>query len=828
MGRRLLATLLAAPLAGAPPASADVRIDPERVEVRAEGGTATITRDPLRIAFADASGTVVLREVDGAGARPLPVAPVPSPVPLGQDAVRAPALYAPLHFSVGTGAVVQAPAAQYVGNLVTGLQAGVSYSATRVLTARADGDAAELTVATTDPTGRTLRVRVAPAPNGALRVSAAPSDPTGVVAVGDAFDAAPGEAYRGFGGRHNAIDQRGEDFVNWTQQENTGSGYAASGPDDRTLFPNGRTAAYYVQSLFASSAGYGFLLDRDELSRWRIGSDDPRRWQVQVAAGRLDYEVFPARDPAEAIRRLTATNGRHRAPPDWALGGLWDAAVRYPADNPADYLASVRRDLEDFDRYGTPVEGYRIEGWEFLSRDQLRELIGELRRRGIHPLLYFRAFVGRDQIGTDRPSAFDEAVAKGYVAMRADGSPYTFISNFQAEAALLDVTDPAAVRWWQGRIREALELGADGFMQDFGEQTLADMRFEDGSTGLEMHNRFGKLFHRITREEVDRWEREHPGANIWFFVRTGYSGTPGSAASEGATFAGDGTTDFSRSSGLASQTPDMLNRAVGGAWGFTTDVGGYFDIGPYPKTSEELLDRWAAWAALSPYFRLHGSVLNGPHRPWDYGEDMAARYNAYTRLHLAARPLLRRLLREAQRTGTPPLRPLWLAAPGDPAAAREDQEWLLGDDVLVAPVVEQGARGREVTFPGGCWRSPESGLEVRGPARREVAAGLGELPYFFRCGTAPFAAAARGGATLPARRACRSRRAFRIHLRARGVAAVRVYVNGRRVRASRRGARVDLRGLPRRRVTVRILTLTRDGRRRVATRTYRTCVPRRR
>ncbi len=107
-------------------------------------------------------------------------------------------------------------------------------------------------------------------------------------------------------------------------------------------------------------------------------------------------------------------------------------------------------------------------------------------------------------------------------------------------------------------------------------------------------------------------------------------------------------------------------------------------------------------------------------------------------LHLAARPLILKLWGDAERTGIPVTRPLWLQYPGDPVAAKQDQEWLLGPNVLVAPVVSQGARSRTVYFPAGCWRSPVTGARYHGPVSQTVAASLDQLPYFFACGTTPF------------------------------------------------------------------------------------------
>jgi alpha-D-xyloside xylohydrolase len=184
----------------------------------------------------------------------------------------------------------------------------------------------------------------------------------------------------------------------------------------------------------------------------------------------------------------------------------------------------------------------------------------------------------------------------------------------------------------------------------------------------------------------------------------------------------------------------MLNRAVGGAYGFGTDIGGYFDL-TTPPTTKELFLRWAEWAALSPVFRLHGAGPTGTHTPWSFDSQTVKVYRRLSRLHLDAVPLIMRLWHHASRTGIPPTRPLWLAYPNDRRARRQDQEWLLGDDLLVAPVVVDGARSRSVYFPAGCWRDPATGKRYRGPRSATVDAPLARLPRFTRCGTHPFGGA---------------------------------------------------------------------------------------
>lgn len=728
------------------PAEARLQVTPGRIIVTsASGARAVISRQPFGIAFSSARGSQLLREVPAAASL-AQIAPLPQ-TQFGKPLPSPPTLYSPLTFLVGTQSITATPTTQWEGNLQSVTEGGVAYHAKGVEGVQARGGGARLTLSTTDPTGRKLVVLVAPGADGGIHVSARPQPATGVATMADAFTSPGGEAFHGFGGRHDALDQRGRAFYNWIDQENLSSGSAdgltkpTAGSD--FLFPNGSLAGYYDQAAFVSSRGYGFLLEDPELSHWRMASDRRDAWQVENGAPHLDYTVLPSGAVKQAVSALNGVTGRHPAPPAWSLGITFDREVRFPSDPPAQYYGEVESDLANFHRYHVHVDAYRIEGWAELPEAQLRQVIAQLRALRIHPQVYFRAFVGTDTTGTDFPADYNYAISHGYVATRADGSPYVFVANFNAPTALIDFTNPAARRWWAGRVRHALGLGADGFMQDFGEQVMPDMHFHDGSTGLEMHNRYPVLYHQTTRQIVDAYERSHPGRRIFFYTRSGYSGTPGSSAYENANFAGDETTDWSRSGGLASLTTDMLNRAVGGAFGYTTDIGGYFDIGPYQPTTKELFIRWAEWAALSPFYRLHGSLLAGMHTPWSYDGQTVSIYKRLGQLHARLVPYILRSWRAADRFGIPLTRPLWLAYPGDPRAARQDQEWLLGSDLLAAPVVGAGAASRGAYLPAGCWRLRGRGSRLLGPRSLTVPAPLGSAVYFTRCGRDPLRGVAR-------------------------------------------------------------------------------------
>lgn len=732
-----------APLASTTPSTSApaVVIDAAQASMTTSTAAVVVQRQPFGLRF-ERGGTVALQQVQNPDAAPQLIAAVNEPALLGSELPKTPTLYAPLSFVVGLNLLPQIPAGPWEGNALTGVAAGIAYHATKVVDIAAVAGGLDATLATNDPTGRVLKLALRAAEQGGIRVQVRAEPATGVTYLADSFVAEAGDAFRGFGGRHNALDQRGEDFLGWIQQQNLGAGYLRPVTDplptngETYLFPNGRTAAYYVSPSFVSQR-YGFLLERDELSRWRMASDRDDAWQVGVSAAALDYSVRLG-PPMETLPAQSAVTGRHRPPPGWVLGVILDRSTIAFTQSAAQYVLQVRDDLAQIDALGIRASGYRIEGWFKLDPAERAEIIAEFKRRGLRVLSYFRPFASIDGAGTEEPAIFTTALTQGYFTKTVLGTPYLFPGNFFGLSGLLDYTNPAVADWWKSRIKAVLDEGADGFMQDFGEQVMGDMQFADGRNGLGLHNRYPNIYHRLTREAIAEWQLANPGReDIWYFTRTGYSGLDGSAHHESANFAGDANTDFSRSSGLASQTPDMLNRALAGNYGFTTDIGGYFDY-VSPATTKELFIRWAQWAVLSPIMRVHGSVNAGTHMPWNYDDETLAIWKQLTELRYRAQPYIQRAWIAAHRDGIPLTRAMWLIEPDDALAAAQDQQWLLGEDLLVAPVVEQNAVERDVYFPRGCWQHGETGMQFTGPGSQVVNAPLTSLPWFHRCGAAPF------------------------------------------------------------------------------------------
>lgn len=404
---------------------------------------------------------------------------------------------------------------------------------------------------------------------------------------------------------------------------------------------------------------------------------------------------------------------------------------------------SVRSVVDDLERAGTEVAGVWLQDWtgrrttDFGDRlwwtwqlDEQRypgweQLVSDLDDRGIRTTTYVNPFLV-DAAPKDDPgirNLWAEARDAGFLVEHPDGGPY-MIDQGQFDASLVDLTEPAAQDWMATVIaEEVLAHGVDGFMADFGEALPMDAVLHDGDAAT-VHNAYPRLWAQTVRQGCEQAGR--PDCVTWF-----RAGTHGMASQTPAFWNGDQMVTWSADDGMASSLLGTLSAGVSGWPVVHSDIGGYTSIDAVVKNyvrGEELLARWGEYAAFGPLFRSHEGNRPAENRQV-YDPDEIEAFARNSRLFAALAPYREEVLAEAVETGLPVMRHAWLHHPGTAAAARDDQ-FLLGESLLVAPVFEPHVGKVAVTFPPGRWVHLPTGETFVGDATRTVSAPIGTPAAF--------------------------------------------------------------------------------------------------
>ncbi len=503
----------------------------------------------------------------------------------------------------------------------------------------------------------------------------------------------------------------------------------------------GHDWTYWPVPYFLSSRGYGVLLDTTRRATFRLASDRDDAWQVSVDGAELDLVCFGGPTPMDVIRQFTALTGRPPLPQPWAFG-VWKTTL-----SGSDAVLAEAQRLRDEDLGVSALWVYdQLEletnsGWNSAmgypegKYPDLPGLVAELHEADYKVLGYLNT-----QFIVGRPRT-DEGIAKGYFLKRPDGETYLVpgpdpnpeVGIRFGTMALYDPTHPEGVPWWQGLLRSMLvDTGYDGWMHDFGEYTPRDAVFADGRTGDEIRNLYPTLYQR-TAAEICREVKP----DFAFFVRSGYIGSQQWAP---AAWPADQHTDWSFDHGLPSIIPAALSVSICGTNTWGPDIGGFFDayVGSDIATSTELWIRWCQFGALTPLMRDH----LGPKRMttpnavdmWTNADTVDA-WRRYARLHNALVAYLYAYARVAHETGVPTMRHMVLESPEQPEALQQDYQYLLGNELLVAPVVEPGITTRRVWLPAGAWFSFWDDTRYDGPGYVEVPAPIEHIPILVRGGS---------------------------------------------------------------------------------------------
>ena len=547
------------------------------------------------------------------------------------------------------------------------------------------------------------------------------------------FHAEVGESVWGGGEQMSYLALGGRRFPMWTSEPGVGRDKttAITRRMDETAMAGGDYwNTNYPQPTFLTSRWLSVHLDSSAYSV--LDFTDAAAHRVEVWSSTARFEIFDGKGPTDLVGQLSQRFGRPRPLPEWAIGG---AIVG---------LKDGERSFERLERFlaaGTSVAGLWCEDWAGVRETSfgrrlfwdwranatrypdLPARIAGLAARGIRFLAYANPYLAVDG------ALYHEALAGNHLC-RAPAADAPYVIDFgEFDCGVVDFTREETRAWFAERIlgREMLDIGIMGWMADFGEYLPSDAVLADGSSAMEAHNLWPVLWAEVNdRALASRGKR----GEALFFMRAGFSGASRYCP---LLWAGDQSVDFSRHDGIGTVITAALSAGLTGNTYSHSDCGGYTSVLGNIRTAE-LMMRWCELAAFAPVMRSHEGNRPDDNLQYDSTPELLACFARWSRAHAHLAPYVRHLCAEASATGLPAQRPLFLHYPDDTTLYAVQDQFLYGEDLLVAPVIEAGATSRAVILPGGegvRWRHVWSGRDYP-PGTHDIAAPLGEPPVFYR------------------------------------------------------------------------------------------------
>ncbi len=490
------------------------------------------------------------------------------------------------------------------------------------------------------------------------------------------------------------------------------------------ILPFRRYESYFAMPSFVSSDGYYLYADTTAYAEF-----DFRKAQriVLCLQESPKFVLEEGKDFPELSEKLSGLLGRQKELPDWIYDGVI-LAMQGGTEILEEKLKKARE-------YGIRVCGIWSQDWCGCRRTGfgyqvmwnwewdkelypgLDQKIKEWKKEGVHFLGYINPFLALEK------DLYKEATKKGYCVKAKDGSDYLVkITTFPA--AMVDFTNPEAYAWYKDIIKKnMIEFGLSGWMADFGEYLPVDCVLHSGEDPALIHNQWPVIWARMNEEALKECGKEK---EIFFFTRAGYTGT---LRHSPMMWTGDQHVDWSLDDGIASVIPATLSLAMSGFGVTHSDAGGYTTV-MHIRRSAELLNRWTEMNAFSPLLRTHEGNQPVNDVQFDGNEDTLRQMARMSKVHASLKDYLKDLVKENAEKGTPVMRPLFYHYDED-WTYKKKYEYLLGQDMLVAPVIREGAVTRHVELPDDQWIHLWSRKEY-GKGMHLIDAPMGCPPVFIR------------------------------------------------------------------------------------------------
>jgi alpha-D-xyloside xylohydrolase len=489
-----------------------------------------------------------------------------------------------------------------------------------------------------------------------------------------------GECVYGLGERFPAFVKNGQVVDLWNEDGGTSS-----------------EQAYKNIPFYLTNRGYGVFVAHPEKVSFEVASEKVERVQFSVAGESLEYYLIYGPTPREVLGRYTALTGRPALPPAWSFG-LW-LSTSFTTDYDEKTVTGFIREMA---ARGIPLHVFHFDcfwmkenhwcdfQWDTRCFPDPPGMLARLKEYGLHICVWINPYIAQ------RSALFDEAAAGGYLLKRPDGDVWQW-DLWQSGMGILDFTNPAARKWFQDKLRSLLVMGVDAFKTDFGERIPTDVVYHDGSDPFKMHNYYSYLYNQTVFELLKEVRGE---ADAVVFARSATAGGQQFPVHWG----GDSTATFES---MAETLRGGLSLGLSGFGFWSHDIGGFEQT-----ATPDVYKRWSAFGLLSSHSRLHGS--SSYRVPWLYDEEAVDVLAKFTKLKCSLMPYLYGAALEAHQEGIPVLRAMLLEFPDDPSCDTLDRQYMLGESLLVAPVMGH-AGVVDYYVPAGRWTNLLNGNVVDGP-----------------------------------------------------------------------------------------------------------------
>jgi alpha-glucosidase len=531
------------------------------------------------------------------------------------------------------------------------------------------------------------------------------------------------ERIYGLGEKNGSLIRNGAKFKMWNS--------------DKPCYSVDEDPLYKSIPFFMSSEGYGIFFDNTYKSEFEFGVKNREAYSFSAPGGELLYYVLYGSSFKQIISAYTRLTGRPIMPPAWALGfsqcrGLLttekltrEIAQGYRSRKiPCDVIyqdIGWTQHLQDFE-------------WRKENYENPVKMLSDLRKDG------FKVIVSQDPvISKANKKQWDEADSLGLLTIDIrSGKAYDMPWPWGGECGVVDFTKPETADWWGTYQQKAIDDGVMGFWTDMGEPAWSneentDRLFMKHHLGMhdEIHNVYGLTWDKVVTEQ---FEKRNPDKRIFQMTRAAYAGM------QKYTFgwsgdAGNGNTVEDGWELLASQIPLALSSGLGLIPFWSCDISGYCgDIKDYGSLSE-LYIRWLQFGAFNSLSRIHHEGNNAV-EPWLFGEEAEEICKSAIELKYRLFPYIYSYSHEAYDTGWPIMRPLFFEFPSDKETYNLSSQFLFGKELLIAPVVEEGAAIKRIYLPKGEWIDYHNKLDTyQGSQWIDYPVNLSTIPVFIKRGT---------------------------------------------------------------------------------------------